>query len=69
MASNREDEEWDSIVQVTYDEAQKRFSSDQAFDLEIARVLKVAGDYQVRQSLTLYTILQYTLGNCKYIHF
>ena len=50
MASYMNDDDWDAIVETTYDVANQHYSMGEPYDFILARVLRVAGEYQVNKS-------------------
>ena len=47
MTGEGEDEEWNSIVETTYEVAKAMFGRKKAYDEIIAKGLDIAGEYQV----------------------
>ncbi len=47
------DDDWDEIVDTTFSVANERFSRGEQYDLILARVLGVAGEYQVNKFINI----------------
>ena len=66
-ASSMVDEEWESVLDITYMVDLTEFSWSKPFDLEVSQILNMAGDYWVSHSLRLYISKIYVQEIWKYI--
>ena len=60
--------DWESVIETTYKVAYDEFSRGRPFDLEVANVLQISGDYRVSHNLSLYISTAYIKEIYKYTY-